>query len=239
MKLLNVLLDLFFPPSCVSCGELVDPKESFCHECKSKWSMWTSYRCPKCGHPAPFCFCPPRNRKSIKDDRIFYAFFYDPKNRDCVANRLIYSLKQENEHRVVAFLAACLAQSIQSSAYAYGLRLSEYAITYPPRSRRAIRINGFDHTALLARFLGKELGLPVLKTLERRGSRVQKNLSAKERRLNAAHSYRLRRGTDLTGKKLILVDDVITTGATLTVCEALLYTAGAEDVLLCALAKDI
>lgn len=239
MKLFRALIDLIFPPSCLSCGELIDPKDSFCHVCQSKWKMWLLQRCPKCGHPAPICSCLPRTRKKKSTDRLAYTFFYDSHNEERIGNRLIYRLKQEHDRRLLDFLAARMAESVTSLAYAQGITLSEYRITYPPRARLSVHIHGFDHTALLAKALGKKLGVPVIKPFHRKGNRAQKTLTAGDRYKNALQSYHLAENVSLTGKKILLLDDVITSGATLTVCEALLYTAGAEDVLLCALAKDI
>lgn len=239
MKLSRVLLDLIFPPSCLSCGELVDPNESLCHTCRSKWKMWLLQRCPKCGHPAPICSCFPKTRKKKSRDRLVYTFFYDSHNEDRVGNRLIYRLKKEHDRRLIDFLSARMAESVWSMVSTQGIKIAEYKITYPPRSRLSVHIHGFDHTALLAKALGKKLGIPVIKPFRRRGNRVQKTLSVGDRYKNALNSYRLAKDVSLSGEKLLLLDDVITSGATLTVCEALLYTAGAEDVILCTLAKDI
>ncbi|MBQ9120753.1 MAG: ComF family protein [Clostridia bacterium] len=239
MSFWQEVVNLLFPPACVCCGELIDATVDLCHACEKKWDAWRAHRCPKCGHPAPVCNCLPSRRRSRADDRIFYAFFYDSHDEECIANRLIYGLKQENDRHLIRFLASCLANTVISSARMYGIDLSEYKITYPPRSWWAKNRYGFDHTRLLAHALSQELGIPVIKTLTRSGIRVQKTLTAKKRYENAARSYRVAKNTALNGQKLILLDDVITSGATLTVCEALLYTAGAEDVLLCALAKDI
>ena len=240
MKYLNALVDLLFPPKCCSCGELVQPGANFCYDCSQQWKTWLAHRCAKCGLPAPHCSCAPHSRRNKPMDRLTYTFFYNSKDTECPANRMIYTLKRVRDRRLTAFLGTWMARSLQSFARSRGILLSAYTITYPPRSRRAVRQYGFDHTALLARALGRELSLPVVKALDRRGNRVQKKLTVRERAENAAASYRLSRSvTDLDGEKMILVDDVITSGATLSACEALLYKAGARDVILCTLAKDI
>ncbi|MBO5111700.1 MAG: ComF family protein [Clostridia bacterium] len=239
MSFFQELIDLFIPPLCFGCDDAISPGHSFCYECQKTWDAWIAHKCPKCGRPAPLCTCVPSARKNKPDNRLFYAFYYAPREEGCIANRMIHMLKRDFDRRLLRFLAGYLAGIVHSSADAHGIDLSEYAITYPPRARRAIRRHGHDHTALLARALGRELNLPVIKALTRIGNRAQKELTAKERQLNAVQSYKLAKNVALEGKKLILLDDVITSGATLTVCEALLYTAGAEDVLLCTLAKDI
>lgn len=240
MKLLSILTDLLFPPKCNSCDELVEPGSHFCYECSQQWKTWLAHRCDKCGLPAPACSCPPHRRRGKPMDRLVYSFFYNSRDTECPANRLIYHLKQVHDRRLVAFLATWMARSLQSFSRAHNVLLSEYSIVYPPRSRRAVRKYGFDHTALLAKALGRELSLPVDKAIKRRGNRVQKKLTARARAENAAASYQLANpSVDRNGQKYILLDDVITSGATLSVCESLLYQAGATDVILCTLAKDI
>lgn len=90
---------------------------------------------------------------------------------------------------------------------------------------------------LLARRLGAVLGIPVLTPLTaRRAGQAQKGLTRTQRLENARDAYACRRGTDLSGQRLLLVDDIITTGATVSACALALLQAGAVEVTAAAVA---
>ena len=91
--------------------------------------------------------------------------------------------------------------------------------------------------ALLARRLELLFHIPVETPLQTvRGSSPQKSMSRAERMQNAKNAYRCRSGADLSGKRVLLVDDIITTGATASACALELLKAGAVDVTVAAIA---
>jgi ComF family protein len=97
---------------------------------------------------------------------------------------------------------------------------------------------GFNQAELLAHALSARTALPVLPLLRRtRMARVQAGLAGTERRRNAAHSLACDRGGSLAGKRILLVDDVLTTGATATACARLLKRAGASYVAVLTVAR--
>ena len=89
---------------------------------------------------------------------------------------------------------------------------------------------------LLARRLGAVLGVPVVQALYTRRGAAQKQLGRAGRMQNARNAYACRPGTDLSGKRVLLVDDIITTGATASACALALLQAGASDVTAAAIA---
>ncbi len=109
-------------------------------------------------------------------------------------------------------------------------------VTFVPRRPAAVRLTGLDQAALIARALAGALELPWARLLHHSGRHsmktAQKYLSADERVASARRAYSLRRGeTDLSGKTVVLVDDICTTGASLAACARLLLLHGAENVL--------
>jgi ComF family protein len=96
-----------------------------------------------------------------------------------------------------------------------------------PLHRRRLRARGFNQAAEIA----KHLGLPVLAALRRvRATRSQTDLPAARRHANVRDAFALGRGAEVAGLRLVLVDDVSTTGATLEACARVLAAAGAADV---------
>lgn len=122
-------------------------------------------------------------------------------------------------------LAVRLADQL---SYTAGDVLSRADVVVPvPLHFRKERMRGFNQ----ARALADELDLPLLDVLRRtRHTPSQTGLSASERRANVAGAFALRRNTDAAGLRVVLVDDVSTTGATMEACAEVLRSAGAADV---------
>jgi ComF family protein len=97
---------------------------------------------------------------------------------------------------------------------------------------------GFNQSELLAREMARRCGVPVRAVVRRtRATRTQAGLSNTHRRDNVAGAFRVKRGASVQGLRLLLVDDVMTTGATASACAAALKRAGAQSVALLALAR--
>jgi ComF family protein len=97
---------------------------------------------------------------------------------------------------------------------------------------------GFNQSELLARGIGKRCGIPVVRALRRtRYTSTQAGLSNTGRRVNVAAAFAVRRGQALTGKRLLLIDDVLTTGSTAAACARVLRRAGAARIVLLTVAR--
>ncbi|WP_242964660.1 phosphoribosyltransferase family protein [Flavonifractor sp. An100] len=112
-------------------------------------------------------------------------------------------------------------------------------ITWAPLSRARLRQRGYDQARLLAQDVGRELSLPVLSTLKkvRNVPPQSQRENEGERRRNVAGAYAPDRKTDVKGMRLLLVDDVVTSGATLEECIRQLKLSGAESVQCLTLAR--
>ncbi|MBR4864596.1 MAG: ComF family protein [Oscillospiraceae bacterium] len=111
-------------------------------------------------------------------------------------------------------------------------------ITWAPVSFLRRFNRGYDQAELIAVALGKELGIPVKRLLKKqRHTRAQSTLNgASERKANIQGAYRAINIADIPGKNILLVDDVLTTGATSNECARILKTAGAESICLATVA---
>ncbi|MBQ1673495.1 MAG: ComF family protein, partial [Bacteroidales bacterium] len=111
-------------------------------------------------------------------------------------------------------------------------------ITFVPVSRLRRFTRGYDQSKLLAEAVGRELDRPVARCVRKiRNTRRQSRLhSAAERKANVQNAYRAWRPQDWAGKRLLLIDDVLTTGATVSEVSRVLLTNGAAEVSCCFLA---
>lgn len=136
---------------------------------------------------------------------------------------LVISLKA----RAVRHAAVPLVDAMTEAVWATGL--AGTVITWVPGRPAEERKRGFDHAHLLAAGLGRRLGLPVVRLLERAGrDRDQVGLSAEERRRNLEGTFRPL--PEACPKGVVLVDDVLTTGATASACAQALLEGGAAAV---------
>ena len=138
------------------------------------------------------------------------------------------ALHHGEAHPALAFFAGELADCLRKTTV-----LPEDAlVTFVPRSRKAIPRTGTDQAMELAAALAKVCKLDFGATLRHTGvSGVQKELSTEERRLHAGATYQIRKEiSDLQGRTVVLVDDILTTGATFEACAGLLRQAGAGEI---------
>lgn len=213
ISLIRKLFSILYPPRCLCCGKLLPGESPLCPACSETWGGER------------------KKAASPRADGVLYLAPYT-KSRS-VTRRLVLRAKNSNERRLYLFLAGELAKLLSQRS------ISADFVAGVPRSPSVVRNTGVDQSSLLARALAKTAGSRYINALKRRRkARVQKMLDAARRADNAALAYRLARkaGKHLSGRTVVLVDDVATTGSTFSACEKLLYHAGAARVFKVAVA---
>lgn len=229
------LWDYAVPPVCPACGEVLLHAERgespFCPDCLSEWEREKLAPCGKCKLALPDCVCiPDALRESGVRDTVFLTAYRS--GGGTVPDRLVYYGKDNNDPRVFSFLARELAIRIGRLFREAELPTDHAVITYLPRRRGGVHEHGFDQARSLARALSEETGYPLLEVLSRHGhSEEQKLLSEEERRTNLTGAFRLSSPERVRERLVLLLDDVVTTGAGLSECTRLLLGAGAERVI--------
>lgn len=114
----------------------------------------------------------------------------------------------------------------------------EYILTYIPCSKKTIRTRGFNQCEYIARRLGRTLGFEVIESLYKNNSiKIQKNLSKQERIDNLRGAFVVKNNNMIIDKKIIIIDDVMTTGVTLNEARRVLLEAKAKEVIVLAIAR--
>ena len=232
MSIFSKIADMLFPPRCASCGEVTGGELPLCGDCFEKYSRESRRICTDCGKPASGCTCGGREIKTV-----FYLGYYPDSKR--VTEKIIYVLKREKNGRLVDFFARDVAAKIMKYINTVGDEAEDYVVTFPPRSEEGLNKYGFDHAELLASRVAHYTGIPFCRALKRIGGMEQKKLSELGRAENARASLRIKNGEAVKCKKVLLVDDVMTTGATANIASELLYSAGALDVVPAVIAKTV
>ncbi len=218
------ILSLLFPPKCPVCRSRTKKEEVLCVKCLSEYQKEKYRPCRRCGKKSCRCTCRPT---VSTPDAFGYlsVFHYDEKSP---GGRLILKLKDREDQRIAAFLARDMAKSLQNGC----ILRSDALVTFVPRNPSAALKQGTDQARALSQALADFCSLEQAACLKNKGSKSQKTLSAKERLENARSCYTLSKNCpDLTGRQVVLVDDIVTGGATLTVCAELLKSRGASTVI--------
>ena len=228
--------DLLFPRRCPICRELPERSDApqLCPDCSLLFEAERTERCPVCRRTAPDCLCaPPLIRDSldfIGTRQFVTLMFYQKNTPSSICNRMIYALKDNTDDTAARILARELSQSLMRHFLKNGEDIRQYIITYPPRTKAKQDEAGFDQARRLSRFCAEYTGARFLPMFLRNGGTEQKALAGTARLKNAENSLFLRTPQKCAGSRIILCDDVFTTGSTVAACASLLHGAGAASV---------
>lgn len=211
MKLVHFLLDLLYPPNCLFCGSCSDG----------------AFLCPACGERADtlalteHAVLQDTLRECPHLDKLLSPFLYEAEIR-----QLLLSMKEQVDSRQLQFFA----QSMERVLYAQDLGAD--CIVCVPTTKAKLRKRGFNHAEELAKALSVRCQLPLYPhALYSAGAaRSQHTLNRTQRKANTSHLLPNQK-CDLKGRRVLLVDDICTTGSTLDACAAALKQLGAASVV--------
>ncbi len=204
--MLRKFLDLLFPPKCVLCKKvLVRDETDFCHTCR-------------------------KNVREFKKSNLRFSFvagwtsvwYY----KDMVRGS-IQRYKFSGRRNYAPAYGRALTMRLQKE------EMGDFdVLTYVPTAFLRRMRRGYDQVELLCNAVGKEMGIASVKTLRKiRNTPPQSGIKdVSRRRANVLGAYRAWDPDSLQGKRILLLDDVITTGATVSECARVLLTAGAKEV---------
>jgi competence protein ComFC len=213
----TALADLFYPQRCVGCEKRAS--DLLCRACFEALPRIGRPTCARCGTPTAF-------ETFVCDECKNVDFGFEsaraPLRYTGVGKEIVHTLKYRGYTRVVERLAAPLMLGVLDSGDRFD------TVVPVPLHRSRLRRRGFNQAELLARGVAKRINAPVSDTLQVvRKTRDQVELSAAERRINVEGAYSAQgrvRG------RVLLIDDVFTTGATMSTCAETLSRAGAREV---------
>lgn len=222
-------LDTVMPPRCMMCGDVVADPGALCASCFEDVTFITEPFCTLCGIPfvdiyveaAETAVCGACARQAPIFDRARAVFVYDDKSRN-----LLTRLKHADRTDFTPALARWMVRA--------GASLLEDAdlIIPVPLHRWRLFFRTYNQSALLARWVSRLSHVPSVYNALRRSKMTpsQGGLSATARRRNVARAFVVTDEEIVSDKKIILIDDVLTTGATLDSCARVLREAGASRV---------
>ncbi len=206
------MLDILFPPKCVLCRRLLEKGETdLCENCRIEAPVYGNRK---------------RNLQFL--DSFTAVWYYE----ECVRESVLRYKFGGARHYASAYGRRLALRIREEQPEGFDL------LTYIPISRPRKWKRGYDQVELLAKALGQALGMTPVPLLRKvRHNRPQSGISGEaERRANVLGVYRAVNRQELEGRRVLMVDDVLTTGATASEAARVLLTAGAKEVHCAALA---
>lgn len=219
-------MDYIYPRTCPLCTKrLVPGKGYICNECAAKLIYVKNPRCKKCGKPIQnsvkeYCGDCMRKRHFYHSGRVVWLYTKEMRQS-------IYRFKYDNKREYVDFYVSELLRL-------YGgwiKRLEVDAVIPIPLHRSKYRKRGFNQAQVLAEAIGRELEIAVLSDIliRNKNTTAQKSLNDKERQENVKNAFKIV-NNEVQLKKILLVDDIYTTGSTIDAAASVLKGDGVEEV---------
>lgn len=210
-------INLFYPLHCLGCGKQLEATNEFrlCDQCIG--SIKQNAMPPFELEAAPVM--------------VYSACLYEGTLKE-----LVHSFKYKNRIALANIFARCMSDCIKENPEIAGIDI----ITAVPLHKSRLREREFNQSLLLANMIAKEHEFSVKDALEKvRKTRYQNELPKLQRLINLKDAFKVRGNVDIRDKDILLIDDVMTTGATLNECSKVLLSGGANSVRCLTLARGI
>ena len=236
-EIFNNISNIIFPPQCISCANILKPskEEIFCLTCREQIKYLTRSLCPICG--MAFLNSPSESHLcgNCLENKPYFSCARAVASYETIILDTIHQFKYSRDLSIGSALASFLA------AFSFpDFEFQVSAILVPvPLHIKKLRERGFNQSLILANALSKKKRIEVNFSLLKRhkSTLTQTGLNKKEREQNIKGAFEVSDKKIISGKNVILIDDVYTTGATLNECAKTLMKAGAGKVAALTLAR--
>ncbi|MBR4960500.1 MAG: ComF family protein [Clostridia bacterium] len=239
-RLLYSLADAVGDRCCPLCCEPLAGTASICPSCLTRLDKEAVIPCGDCGQPASSCRCPASGLSPLPtflDGRSWLAHtWYFHVDSDRLTEALLLSCKRKYSPALSGYIAGVMAEEL--AAVLPENTRKGWILTYAPRSVKGFTDYGFDQCEEIVRQMGRALHIPVRRMLVRVSGEEQKRMESADHRIsNIAGAFAPVRVP--AGCRILLFDDIITTGATMREAGRVLADAGAAAVFPVAFAKTV
>ncbi len=221
MRAVERLLYGLFPRRCEICGEVITPDAERCEDCLNAQRI-SGKICLTCGKDKDHCDCAKSLYRKPRYDGIFSPFYYKDSISVAIRRMKLMGYRELTQAMGVE-MSDCITARAGDVHFDF--------VTYVPVTKKRTRVRGYNQAKLLAQIISECLEIPLADLLEKNiATDSQRTKSGSERRGNVFGVFDLIEGVDVDGKTILLIDDVKTTGATLSECADMLKIYGADRV---------
>jgi competence protein ComFC len=227
-ELLGAVSSLLYPPVCTICLASIGADEYLCDDCHAKTTRIAPPFCATCSEPFSGAISGPFTCANCSHRRLYFKAAVAVYRSRGIVRRVVHDFKYGHQRHLRHLVAQWLCAALDDER----LRGRKFEVIVPvPLHPARERERGFNQATLLAELLGERLSTPIKLALERvRYTTTQTAFDRSERMENLHGAFRLRRKIDVQGLRVLLIDDVLTTGATLSECARVLKKAGATSI---------
>ena len=227
----QIILTLLFPNRCPVCDNVVRLRDGLiCRECKEKWKVIQESFCFRCGRPIvvreqEYCKdCMRKNHAYVRGRAVY---------RYAEVKAAVYRFKYGGRCEYAAFFGEKMAEELKG----FIENVKPDALVPVPVSRKRLNKRGYNQAELLAKVMGRHLGVPVYAhmAVRNRDTVPQKELNAYQRQNNLKKAFKIKEN-DVKLSTIIIIDDIYTTGSTIDALAEVLQEAGVEKVYFAVLA---
>lgn len=227
VKLLKIFLDFIYPPLCPVCGESVESHGNLCGKCWGKFNWISNPKCYKCGYPfpadldlGPTPMCPHCASGECDLDFIRSACVYDDVSKD-----IMLPFKHASKLQYQTLMSRAMINCLRN------LNLDIDVVIPVPLAYKRLWHRGYNQATLLARPIAKHYNAILdVDSVSRKYRPDMGHKTSKQRRENVHGVFQIVNKESLVGKKILLVDDVMTSGATFYELNRVLRKAGVSAV---------
>ncbi len=222
MSIFETAIGIVAPPLCAGCGS---EGSSICLLCLESEILPFGEKCWSCNRLSPVSKTCQACRAMGSPNHVWVCTDYEG-----LAADVVRKYKFRHQRQASKELASIMADVFLSQNSDESISNKRYLVVAIPTASTRVRQRSFDHTSLLATDICKQLKLTKRSLLGRLGQTKQVGTTRKDRSAQAVKSYYVKRPDLVKGRNILLIDDVITTGATLSAAAAVLRKAGARSV---------
>jgi ComF family protein len=228
VNFLEAVASLIYPPSCTICSASIPAGEYLCAECEAKVTRIVPPFCAKCSEPFDGAITTTFDCANCAHRRLYFEAAISSYRARGIVRHVMLNFKYGKQihlrHLIVRWLLAALQDE--------RIRHRQFDVIVPvPLHPARERERGFNQAGLLAECLTEHIALPMEALLDRvRFTTTQTAFDRAERMQNLRDAFRLRKNANVRRSRVLLIDDVLTTGSTLSECARILKRAGAASV---------
>lgn len=219
MEKKKFVIKLLYPQRCRYCENVIDIRKEICHTCENTLKRIEGEICKLCGADVDNCHCGHKKH--------YYKYICAPFYYEGAASRAIWRFKFRNATRLSLIFAEDMVECFNKHYRGYDFDLC----TFVPSAKDDLKNRGYNQAELLAKDFSSITGIVCEDVLTKMfQTETQHSLSSSERSGNLAGAIELKDDVDLLNKRILLIDDIKTTGATLNECAKMLLIGGAAEV---------